>query len=103
MKHSVNGKSFDDIFAQRGKRANKRKLKVGNVYFADQSGIWNVNWLFAFTSLKNKKLIGSSCIASNAKYYNTVSFGIDESDFKLLREATPDQIDLLNSYKNQDI
>ena len=100
MKKSVNGKTFDEIFAQRGIEVDKMTLKDGEVYLFDQKGLFD--WDFIGRISKEKSPIfhiwfDSPQIASDGKVRNYG--GIYYSEVTAFYKATPDQIDLLNAYK----
>lgn len=100
MKKSVNGKSFDEIFAQRGKRVSIGELKEGNVYLFDQDGIFDWNWIGRISTEKSALLdiwFDNQSISSNGD--ECWSGGIRSCDVTAIHEATPDQIDLLNAYE----
>ncbi len=102
MKHSVNGKSFDEIFEQRGKRVRIRQMLKGRVYLLDQEHNYTWNWLIYFECIEDGGVIASTVeLASDGDTQilpHTDRIGGCNS-VNAVFEATPDQIDLLNSYK----
>jgi len=55
MKKSVNGKSFDEIFSERGKEVRVEQMVKGNVYLFDQEGEYDWNWIGVFGRLNDIK------------------------------------------------
>jgi hypothetical protein len=101
MKKSVNGKSFDEIFAQRGRMVSIGELKDGKVYLFDQKGRFDWDWIGRVSKEKSIFFViwfGKQYIASDGDV-RTLDGGIDYRDVAAIHEATPDQIDLLNAYK----
>ena len=100
MKISVNGKPFDEIFAQRGKRVSIGELKEGQIYLFDQEGIFDWNWIGMFAkygTLCGPFIYLKEHISSDGDV--CCGAGIFSRDVTAIHEATPDQIDLLNAYK----
>jgi len=99
MKKSVNGKSFDEIFGQRGEEVAPSELKTSNIYLFDQEGVYTWNWLAVLSNHNTREYPFGFSISSKNEII--IGMGIDEDEVKTIYEATPDQIDLLNSYKNE--
>ena len=104
MKNSVNGKSFDEIFEQRGKKVQISELKKGDSHLH-----LNKNrdiWLSVFDGMRDTDSTNvgtSSCLCFDG-FDSCVNcegrdMGFYDGDTASFYEATPDQIDLLNSYK----
>ena len=102
MKHSVNGKSFDEIFGQRGTKVRMDKMLKGGIYLLDQEHNYTWNWLIYFDCIDDGEVFASTVeLASDGDNHilpHTDRIGRCNS-VKAVFEATPDQIDLLNSYK----
>jgi hypothetical protein len=97
-KQSVNGKSFDEIFAQRGNRVEVDEMEQGMFYINDETLI---GWSCIFKLYKKEfgfaeKLFRAYYAVNRNGYYGTDRLIRGESFY----EATPDQIALLNAYKN---
>lgn len=90
MKKSVNGKSFDEVFGQRGKSVSFAKLKINVVYFCEESDAD-----YACIFIGNSLLLTEEGILYTSRYDDSIF----EKDGLFI--ATPDQITLLNAYKNE--
>lgn len=101
MKKSVNGKTFDEIFEQRGKEATLEEMVKGRTYLFEQLKQWG--WFFLgeySTDFSMRGWIGINIgIWSTGGITDCDSISCGEVD--KIFEATPDQIDLLNAYKNE--
>ena len=101
MKHSVNGKSFDDIFEQRGTKVQINEQKIGSILLIETP--CGYNWLVLFGGLTDKyglDVLTPICLASNDAFYDEdEEQGLNWCDIDSFYEASQDQIDLLNSYK----
>jgi hypothetical protein len=101
MKKEVNGKSFDEIFAQRGKRVSFGELKEGKVYLFDQKGRFDWDWIGRVA--KRGPLYGIDILLEGLRIASDgdegCGAGLDSIYVRAIHEATPDQIDLLNAYK----
>lgn len=100
MKKSVNGKTFDEIFAQRGKRISIGELKEGKVYLFDQKRRFDWDWIGRVANtvpLYDLFILLKEHIPSDGS--DCRGAGIYSRDVTAIHEATPDQIDLLNAYK----
>ena len=104
MKNSVNGKSFDEIFEQRGKKVQISELKKGDSHLhLNKNGDI---WLSVFDGMRDTDSTNvgtSSCLCFDG-FDSCVNcegreMGFYDGDIASFYEATPDQIDLLNSYK----
>lgn len=103
MNKIVNGLSLDAIFAQRGIEVDKRTLKEGEVYLFDQKGRFDWDWIGRISTEKSP--IFDICfdnphIASDGEISNYG--GLDYCDVTAVYKATPDQIDLLDSCKQEE-
>lgn len=102
MKNSVNGKTFDEIFDQRGERVEIDKIKSGGSYIAELVDYFTFNWLFELAVVQSWKLAVDIAVSSDdATVFKSDSQTdyIDKKEVDCIYEATPDQIALLNSYK----
>ena len=100
MKKSVNGKSFDEIFGQRGRGIRTKEIKAGavvlNVYeFTFTDFIWIS--IERRIKIRNGLIYTGECLYEDGQYMKTNFYTLN-SEFKFY-EATPDQIALLNAYK----
>lgn len=102
-KLSVNGKTFDEIFEQRGKQIQPQTMKNGNIYLLDQNGKFEWNWLIIFNKLKNQSVWSCFELCNDVSYDDKpFLFATSHlSEVTSFHEATPDQIALLNLYKSQ--
>jgi hypothetical protein len=111
MKKSVNGKSFDEIFEQRGKEVNISDMIDNECYLIVQQG-FDYNWIVIFDNIICKHSVASctdvptsACLASDDAYFDTnekgSGFGLEYYSIRGVYEATPDQRELLNAYKNE--
>lgn len=99
MKKSVNGKSFDEIFEQRGKEI--LHPYAGRIYFAFFHENCDLNSIVQVYKVQKKEsdFFTSFILWVDGDFWlkQKTSFGSDPK----LYEATPDQIDLLNLYKSE--
>ena len=104
---TINGKTFDEIFAQRGKKVKVEEMKERNVYlFVNNERSYD--WLAIFAGLNDifecpDSEIGMiHLLASDGYSYfidNTdKTFVLSRKDNTSIHQATPDQIELLNLY-----
>lgn len=97
-KQSVNGKSFDEIFAQRGEEVEVDEMKKGNIYITDET-LTDLSCIFKLAEegfgFADKPFWAYYAVDQDG-YYDTETKIYGEAFY----EATPDQIDLLNAYKN---
>lgn len=101
-KKSVNGKSFDEVFAERGKRVNFPDLKAGKCYlFIKLNGRgWNILHRHKETLLNGQReQMWCDCeVFDDGAVFHR---GFIEPDaVGPAYAATKDQISLLNSYRN---
>lgn len=94
-KLSINGKSFDEIFNQRGLKTDFTSASKGCIYITDETII---SWSCLFEYDEGDNIDCNVCFVvdqngSIGKY--TII------DAETIYEATPDQIALLELYKNQ--
>jgi len=107
MKKSVNGKSFDEIFAERGKKVEFAEMVSGECYIAIPISAPVCRVIFIFTRTKVKTCIDivmSDAIDDDGSLFCDKNYrcdiGVSFSDNNIYI-ATKDQIDLLNSYKTE--
>ena len=107
MKKSVNGKSFDEIFEERGEEHASHIFKVGNPYFYVHS-VGAKNYCIFEHLHKNKASVSAkSCLVlyngENEMFCKDNKTGLDVLNKVPLcgtfYEATLNQIALLNAYK----
>lgn len=96
MKKSVNGLTFEEIFAQRGEITHFSDIKYKNVYYSTEAE-GRFATIFEVLPMLNKciMLVSTGYISKCAICIDAVFSGTD------IYEATPDQIELLNAYKNE--
>ena len=101
MKHSVNGKSFDEIFGQRGTKVQINEQKIGSILLIETP--YGYNWVVLFGGLTDKygfDMFTPIGLASDDSFYcEDEEQGLNNEDIVCIYEASQDQIDLLNSYK----
>lgn len=97
MKKSVNGKSFEEIFEQRGEKSEQNKCKKAHFYLTIYG---DSIWLCLFCKVKNGCLSSKSNLSISGNWYPDEEFDYSFNDM-VIYEATPDQIALLNAYKNE--
>jgi len=98
MKKSVNGKSFDEIFAERGAQVQVEEMKIGEYYFTE-CPTFLIDWISIFDKIDEGKVWRIISIANSGNLYGNGSIGINE--IGVIFTATPDQIALLNLYKSE--
>lgn len=98
-KLSVNGKSLDEIFAQRGKEVKVDEMEQGNIYITDETFI---EWSCIFKLYKKEFRFAETLFRA---YYAVTQNGYYTTDRLIggetIYEATPDQIALLELYKSK--
>jgi len=103
---NVNNKSFDEKFKQRGILTSFSKIESGKIYlFVSSNCAWN--WICEFYSVIPKtnqvEVVITSCLCSDGCSFSIFSpednSGLLRSEILAIYEATPDQINLLNSYR----
>ena len=104
----INGKTFDEIFGQRGKKTTVEKLVKGNLYLLDQTGRWSWNWLSVYDGERDPEKdefvdIGFTRPLSSNGFDEKVSVvdnlaGFFLEEISAIYEATPDQIALHELY-----
>ena len=107
----INGKTFDEVFAERGKETTIDKMVVGNIYLLEQDD-FDWNWLTIFAGLNDVKEHPSSEIRTmhdlasdgDSLFINDTAGtkGLKRDDIAAVYEATPSQIELLNMYINHE-
>lgn len=103
-KLSVNGKSFDEIFDQRGDFIDNLCFVSNEVYLNtwDEEGV-SASWIFEQAKDGQLDIVKPICtISYNGRFFrfsDSVKVRISNSD-KFFK-ATTDQIALLNLYKSQ--
>jgi hypothetical protein len=99
MKKSVNGKSFDEIFGQRGKEVESPS--IGGIYFSFIKESQSLSAIVKVYKLQKEELdfYASYILWADGNFWTKQKhiYGGEP----VLFEATPDQIDLLNAYKNE--
>jgi len=107
MKKSVNGKSFDEVFEQRGEEVKLDEMKKGEVYLLDFTYLFQCIKLARFDGMQPEKERVDVLVLS--RLYNDGDYAENEpgdgcgslsTEIDKIFSATPDQIALLNSYKN---
>jgi len=107
MKKSVNNKTFDEIFGQRGKKIDVDQMKMGGVYLlVTPDRVYN--WMIEFYCFIPKRflveVVDTAALSSDdATFFNQKpedEKGLLLSELGYIHEATPDQIALLKAYKN---
>ena len=105
MKKSVNGKSFDEIFGQRGEEVKPNQMIYGEYYLLVHTLCSPTHSIAIFKKLGGIDNKPDKMMAANIEcmiFQNTQSiFFSGSTTFSLAFEATPDQIELLNAYKNE--
>lgn len=99
MKKSVNGKSFDEIFEERGDNIKFNEMVQGDIYlnhrwYKDGTNIFRFH---EFDRLKH--IISDSSLFESGGAYHGISGHSVVDDRDKYFVATHNQIDLLNSYK----
>ena len=106
MNKIVNNKSFDEIFKQKGIRTKFDEMEFGKIYLLISS-YCDWDWICEFHSVISESLVVEIVVTcslfSSGREFNIYpiidKFGFLKSQIKYIYAATPDQIDLLNSYK----
>jgi hypothetical protein len=109
MKKSVNGKSFDEIFEQRGKEVQVSEMVENTTYlFVTNPEIFAQVSIGRFCKFQKEQervdaIITGQVFTSGNFYENKESdkCGILMAHQKSIFEATTDQRELLNAYKNE--
>jgi hypothetical protein len=104
-KLSVNGKTFDEVFAERGEAIIPLNLKECEIYLqiCDKSGYISIRHIYkiVFSEAYTDFFISSSgyygSICGDTRYHD-----LDEN-YNKFYEATQNQIELLNLYKNEKL
>ena len=107
----INGKTFDEVFAERGKQTTIDEMVVGNIYLLEQDD-FDWNWLTIFAGLNDvEEHPGSEIgtmhdLASDGDnlFINDTdgTRGFTREQITTVFEATPSQIELLNMYINHE-
>jgi hypothetical protein len=103
MNKKDDGLSLDAIFAQRGIEVDKMTLKEGEVYLFDQKGHFDWDWIGRVANtvpLYDLFIHLKEHISSDGR--DCRGGGIYSRDVTAIYKATPDQIDLLESFKQQE-
>jgi len=101
MKKSINNLSFDEIFAERGKKVKVEEMKKG-CYYLIRLRHEEYKWLVKSGGIRIKSPYPVNtpyCLSSDdATFLKAALQGLCFSDVKCVFEATENQIILLNSY-----
>lgn len=99
----INGKTFDEIFEQRGKEVNAEKTKEGEMYLLDQTECHE--W-FKLSLFKEKCPDSGSIDVRSFDLYDDGDIGTGDgflmTNVSRFYLATPDQIELLKMYINHE-
>ena len=99
MKHSINGKTFDEIFGQRGEEVKVEDMVSGEIYLWDDSAS---PVLSVFNKMENNVYHTKFDMANDGSTFPGwpwfVGYKMECAEFFT---ATPDQISLLNSCMNE--
>lgn len=87
--------NFDEIFAQRGEQVQPKNMVKGEIYLTTQNG---AVWISRLLVMQDKTFWATENLSISGFYlagkeYENIS---EESAFF---KATPDQVELLNSYR----
>ena len=107
----INGKTFDEVFAERGKETTIDEMVVGNIYLLERNSCkWN--WLSNFAGLND---LNNHPMSEIGTIHNLASDGYDSfvnstdrrsgftrEQITAVYEATPSQVELLNMYINHE-
>ena len=99
----INGKTFDEVFAERGKEVKCIDMIVKKSYLCTNPELLNV--IFDFCSLdKDRNVFSKHHVFQNGTFDNhneeSGVLTIEPSDY--FYQATPNQIELLNMYINHE-
>lgn len=96
----INGKTFDEVFAERGEKITIDKMVIGDVYLLGKtySDDWDI--LHKHDYIEDAKMYGSWLLFDNGSTYYDGFVNCD--DVNGIYCATPNQIELLNSYINHN-
>jgi len=106
MKHNIDGKTFDEIFGQRGEGVKLEEMKAGGIYLCDQTESYGWIKLIKFDGKTDKyktidMLVSKYIYSDGVTWKHNKGFGMRSSRVRGFFTATPDQIKLLNSYLNE--
>ena len=91
---------FDEIFAQRGAQVQPENMVAGKVYLLDQKASWGTAVLHLHKSRDAEHLYRVINLFENTGCAYSSEGGCTLiEDASAFYEATPDQIELLNSYR----
>ena len=93
----INGKTFDEVFAERGKRIDKSKMLSG-IYYLNIDGVTSNILCFRGLSFIDRDMDTSSQVFISGNYYAFHHCNMNGYFY----EATPNQIELLNMYINHE-
>lgn len=106
MKNSVNSKTFDEIFAQRGEQVQPENMVKGEYYInVDGSYAPHCCILRVSKGADNVKIFHDRLVFANGNFYGggepktRDNFIACDADWDTFFKATPDQVELLNSYR----
>lgn len=97
-KLSVNGKTFEEIFEERGIEVNVFDMVENETYLISCND-YAIDWISVFDKLKGGQLFRKRSLANSGRPYGHGDINIDEASF--VYTATKNQIALLNLYKSQ--
>ena len=107
----INGKTFDEIFAERGEETTIDEMVVGNIYLLEQDD-FDWNWLTIFAGLNDVEEHPGSEIGTmhdlasdgDPLFINDTAGtkGLKRDDIAAIYQATPNQTELLNMYINHE-
>ncbi len=95
-------KKFDEIFAQRGEQVQPENMVKGEYYFLDRS---KRSYIFNFTDVAGENIFAEYILCKSGLLIDPVQFDgrtwvvrVKGGTLSLFK-ATPDQVELLNSYR----
>ena len=96
----INGKTFDEVFAERGKETSVENMQKGEIYLLGKTyeDDWDV--LHKHDRTSDSKLFGSKQLFDNISMHSGGFIYCDEVCG--IYHATPNQIELLNMYINHE-
>jgi len=97
-KLSVNGKDFDEVFAEKGNPILIQNMIEGNVYFWHDFDCPHLSSIIKFSDYHRSEIFVKSGLFDNGQVIRKTSYMFESYD--IFFEATPNQIYLLNAYKS---
>jgi len=94
----INGKTFDEVFAERGEKITIDKMVIGDVYLLGKtySDDWDI--IHKHDHIGDSKMYTSGLLFDNGSTHYRGFINCD--DVNGIYCATPNQIELLNLYLN---